>query len=159
MSNSPISGSKYSYSSYPATTQSNPSALVNYHHPHSQLSLKKAGNRATSRALARSKSSNKPSILLDTDDNVAGGLVYGAGGGPTAWWTPIPAADTLNANSTSDSHKAETERSKDDKPSHAVELVPMSSSHRLRKVDDTGEPVWPLELEAVLIAGEYIGIV
>jgi hypothetical protein len=35
----------------------------------------------------------------------------------------------------------------------SVELVPMSTRQRLRKVNDKGQLVWPFELETVLIAG------
>ncbi|KAG8783378.1 hypothetical protein FRC15_005280 [Serendipita sp. 397] len=100
-----------------------------------------------------------------------GGLVYGEGGGPTAWWTPIQAKTDVSIGT----KKARMHRSapgsnrvngvEDPGPEPAVsvedrdgattsiEIVPMSNRPRLRKVDDSGKLVWPFELEAVLIAG------
>ncbi|KAG8800226.1 hypothetical protein FRC16_003364 [Serendipita sp. 398] len=101
-----------------------------------------------------------------------GGLVYGEGGGPTAWWTPIQAKTDVSIGT----KKARMHRSapgsnrvngvEDPGPEPAVsvedrdgattsiEIVPMSNRPRLRKVDDSGKLVWPFELEAVLIAGQ-----
>lgn len=81
-------------------------------------------------------------------------------GGPSAWWTPIPATREVKAivqtpkkrRPKRSANKVKPLPEKDD-DSPSVEMVPMSSRTRLRKVDAKGKLVWPFELEAVLIAG------
>ena len=94
--------------------------------------------------------------------SASGGLVYGAMGGASAWWTPIQAPDdgqppVKMSPATRHSKRISTQTNaisrRDDTEPASVEMVAMSTRPRLRKTDEKGKLVWPFELETVLIAG------
>ena len=108
-----------------------------------------------------------PSFSPEVDIPASGGLVYGAMGGASAWWTPIQAPDNGQppvkvSPATRHSKRIGThtnnisKRDDDDTEPASVEMVAMSTRPRLRKTDEKGKLVWPFELETVLIAGSEI---
>jgi hypothetical protein len=148
---SPISSSCY----HPPAAPSDPSCVAHHPHPHSTLASQRAAAASVSPTLLDGVASTKAAKLVDCHSPAAGGLVYGNGSGPIAWWTPIQtAADQSNTRNGSTSSNQNAGGPHEDESSQVVELVPMSTRPRLRKVDDKGEPIWPPELEAVLIAGK-----
>jgi hypothetical protein len=106
--------------------------------------------------------SSSPILHPEVDILASGGLVYGAMGGASAWWTPIQAPDDGQlpvkvSSATRHSKRISTQANaiarRDDTETASVEMVAMSTRPRLRKTDEKGKLVWPFELETVLIAG------
>jgi hypothetical protein len=128
--------------------------MAHHPHPHSTLAPQRTPTANVSPTILNGTSSKKAAKLVDCHSPAAGGLVYGNGSGPIAWWTPIQIADQSNTRNGSTASNQNTGGPHEDDSSQAVELVPMSTRPRLRKVDDNGEPIWPPDLEAVLIAGK-----
>jgi hypothetical protein len=128
--------------------------MTHHPHPHSTLAPQRTATTSVSPTILNGIASKKPVKPIDCHSPAAGGLVYGNGSGPIAWWTPIQTADQSNTRNGSTTSNQNTRGPHEDESSQVVELVPMSTRPRLRKVDDNGEPIWPPELEAVLIAGK-----